>query len=202
MSPLLLNLYLDHVLDRKWQRSYGHIPLIRYADDILLLCTSQAQAGEAYAAIVALLRPTGMRIKESVDVGVRALTPGNAVEWMGYAIRRCSTGLRLSMAARAWNSLAESLKLAQEAPDAPIIANAVIEGWISQQGPCYPSLNMKRTYDRISGLANEEAFVEIRTRRATSNQWKKAYETWQEVKSNVLQRMGSPDAGCDDEDDE
>ena len=37
LSPLCLNLYLHHKLDGPWQKRCPKIPLIRYADDILLL---------------------------------------------------------------------------------------------------------------------------------------------------------------------
>ncbi len=37
LSPLLLNVYLDHFLDRPWAKQMPGCPLIRYADDLLVL---------------------------------------------------------------------------------------------------------------------------------------------------------------------
>jgi retron-type reverse transcriptase len=48
LSPLLLNLYLHHVLDRRWRERHPKIPLLRFADDILLLCRTGRRAGDAY----------------------------------------------------------------------------------------------------------------------------------------------------------
>jgi hypothetical protein len=48
LSPLFLNLYLDHCLDKMWRKLFPGIPLIRYADDILLLCRSRKEAVGAY----------------------------------------------------------------------------------------------------------------------------------------------------------
>src|SRR5262249_2770524 len=63
LSPLLLNLYLHHHLDRKWRASQPDVPLIRYADDLLLLCESPEEAAQAYDDLKDLLQPTGMVIK-------------------------------------------------------------------------------------------------------------------------------------------
>jgi group II intron reverse transcriptase/maturase len=47
ISPLLANIYL-HELDREWQRDCQHLGvLVRYADDLVVLCRSEAQANEA-----------------------------------------------------------------------------------------------------------------------------------------------------------
>ena len=37
LSPLLLNTYLDHLLDRPWAKRQPATPLIRVADDLLVL---------------------------------------------------------------------------------------------------------------------------------------------------------------------
>ena len=41
LSPLLLNLYLHHLLDVRWRTLHPDSPLLRYADDLLLLCRMQ-----------------------------------------------------------------------------------------------------------------------------------------------------------------
>lgn len=47
ISPLLANIYL-HELDREWQCDCQHLGvLVRYADDFVVLCKSEAQANEA-----------------------------------------------------------------------------------------------------------------------------------------------------------
>lgn len=44
ISPILSNLFLHDVLDCWLKRHYPHIPFIRYADDIICHCVSEAQA--------------------------------------------------------------------------------------------------------------------------------------------------------------
>ena len=47
ISPLLANIYLD-ALDSTWERQCRHLgTLVRYADDFVVLCRTQAQANEA-----------------------------------------------------------------------------------------------------------------------------------------------------------
>lgn len=55
ISPLLANIYLDH-LDGEWQRRYSHLGrLVRYADDFVVLCTTESQAHAARRAIEEIL---------------------------------------------------------------------------------------------------------------------------------------------------
>ena len=60
ISPLLSNIYL-HVLDRVWQRKCGHLGvLIRYADDFVVLCRTEANAREAHRRVGLILQHLGL----------------------------------------------------------------------------------------------------------------------------------------------
>jgi acyl carrier protein phosphodiesterase len=60
LSPLLLDTYLDHFLDRRWRKRHPKIPLPRVADDLLVLSRTAKEAKKAHATLEALLRPAGM----------------------------------------------------------------------------------------------------------------------------------------------
>jgi group II intron reverse transcriptase/maturase len=63
ISPLLCNVYL-HRLDRAWDtREYG--VLVRFADDLLVMCKSAQQADAALARLRALLAELGLEPKEA-----------------------------------------------------------------------------------------------------------------------------------------
>ncbi len=47
LSPLLLNVYLHHFLDKKWRRLHPDATLIRWADDLLVLCREQEPTSSA-----------------------------------------------------------------------------------------------------------------------------------------------------------
>ena len=51
LSPLLLNVYLDHFLDRVWRKHCPKLPLLRTADDMLILCTTEYEARMAYDSL-------------------------------------------------------------------------------------------------------------------------------------------------------
>ncbi|HVI17507.1 MAG TPA: reverse transcriptase domain-containing protein, partial [Gaiellales bacterium] len=58
ISPLLCNVYL-HRLDREWDtREFG--VLVRFADDLLVMCKSRQQAQAALARLRALLADLGL----------------------------------------------------------------------------------------------------------------------------------------------
>ena len=60
ISPLLANIYL-HAFDRAWAES-GTGELVRYADDFVVLCTSQSQAAEAHRRATAILGDLGLNL--------------------------------------------------------------------------------------------------------------------------------------------
>ncbi len=92
-SSLFLNVYADHHLDRPWRRHCA-APLLRFADDILVPCTSSEEAEEAQATLMKLLAPTGLRCKEP-KAGNKNIVDINRqeAEWLGYRIRWSSEGL-------------------------------------------------------------------------------------------------------------
>jgi CRISPR-associated protein Cas1 len=59
LSPVLSNLYLDSI-DEKIEK--GGVRLVRFADDFLLLCRSEAVAEGALARMTGLLREAGLQI--------------------------------------------------------------------------------------------------------------------------------------------
>jgi RNA-directed DNA polymerase len=61
VSPLLANVYL-HRIDRAWD-TRGHGVLVRFADDVVVMCVSRAQAEAALARLTALLADLGLEPK-------------------------------------------------------------------------------------------------------------------------------------------
>ena len=153
LSPLLLNLYLHHVLDREWRRRRPGVPLLRFADDILLLCRTPKQARAAYDDLADLLRPAGFGLKEARTDAVRRLDRGEVVRWMGFGIRAGEEGLRCSITTEAWERLAAAFDAAHGKPHSPIAAFASIIAWVRDKAPCYPHTVFDRAYERIERMA-------------------------------------------------
>jgi len=55
ISPLLANIYLD-ALDEAWERDFSHLgQIVRYADDLVVMCRRESQAREALRRVGEIL---------------------------------------------------------------------------------------------------------------------------------------------------
>jgi len=86
LSPLLMNIYLDHFLDRPWNKLHPDLPLIRTVDDVLILCRTVDEAHVAYADLEKLLRPAAMPLKGTEETSIKDLACGDTARWLGYEI--------------------------------------------------------------------------------------------------------------------
>jgi RNA-directed DNA polymerase len=82
VSPLLANVYL-HRLDRAWQ-AREHGVLVRYADDVLVLCTTREQAEAALARLAALLAELGLEPKAAKTRIVHLVEGGEGFDFLGF----------------------------------------------------------------------------------------------------------------------
>src|SRR5262249_43629189 len=87
-SPLALNLYLHDRLDYPWCQDQPRWPLIRVADDLLVLCRTARQARQAYAELHGRLQSAGMALKGTVETAVSDLAAGDSADWLGFVVRR------------------------------------------------------------------------------------------------------------------
>src|SRR6266545_855956 len=84
ISPLLANVYL-HALDRAWQERHGGLGvLVRYADDLVVLCRTQAQAEAALAELRALLADLGLELVEAKTRLVCLNEDGESFDFLGF----------------------------------------------------------------------------------------------------------------------
>jgi RNA-directed DNA polymerase len=82
LSPLLCNVYL-HRLDRSWSpREHG--VLVRFADDLLVMCASRQQAEAALARLRQLLAELGLEPKEAKTRIVHLEVGGEGVDFLGF----------------------------------------------------------------------------------------------------------------------
>jgi RNA-directed DNA polymerase len=84
ISPLLANLYLDP-LDHQMERAGWE--LVRYADDFVILCHSQAEAQAALGQVQVWVREAGLTLHPSKTRIVNAAQPGG-FDFLGYHFER------------------------------------------------------------------------------------------------------------------
>lgn len=84
ISPLLANLYLDPLDHRMAQAGYD---LVRYADDFVILCRTEAEARAALAAVAAWVAEAGLTLHPEKTRVVDATQRGG-FDFLGYHFER------------------------------------------------------------------------------------------------------------------
>jgi RNA-directed DNA polymerase len=144
ISPLLANLYL-HALDREWQERYRPLgELIRYADDLVILCPSAQAAEKALQVLTQLLADLGLEIN-SEKTSIRCLRFGQeGFDFLGFhfhkrASRRCKglAFLQRWPSSKAMNAVRQKIRaitqqrarLAQSVEEVICKINSILKGW-------------------------------------------------------------------------
>lgn len=82
ISPCLCNVYL-HRLDRQWTERGAGV-LVRYADDLLAMCRTRAEAEAALAALRTILAELGLELKDAKTRIVCMEEGGEGVDFLGF----------------------------------------------------------------------------------------------------------------------
>jgi RNA-directed DNA polymerase len=82
VSPLLCNVYL-HRIDRAWS-AREHGVLVRYADDVVVMCATREQAEAALARLRTLLADLGLEPKEAKTRIVHLREGGEGFDFLGF----------------------------------------------------------------------------------------------------------------------
>jgi group II intron reverse transcriptase/maturase len=85
ISPLLANVYLDR-LDRAWQ-TRGQGALVRYADDLVVMCRTERAAERALGALRSILADLGLAPKDAKTRIVHLREGGEGIDFLGFEHR-------------------------------------------------------------------------------------------------------------------
>ena len=184
LSPLLLDVYLDHFLVRRWERDCPDSLLLKYVDDILIACRTRTEAEVAAERLIRMLSNCGLSTKTDAQSSVFDLADSHPVEWLGMNLQLHGDELAITPADRCWVSLEASLVDVQGRPAASLLANQVVRGWVNQLGPCYESLNHHETYRRVREFAGVQGFDELLSLNKFQQEWDAAYRSWQSMRDN------------------
>ncbi|AWB66039.1 group II intron reverse transcriptase/maturase [Saccharobesus litoralis] len=160
ISPLLANIYLD-AFDQEMKRR-GH-RIVRYADDILILCNSQAGAKNA------LLKATLILEKELKLTVNRTKThiahSGDGVKFLGVEIGSQYTRIQDKKLKRFKSKVKEITKRNQGRNIESVIKelNPVVRGFVNY----FRIANCKREFDKLAG------WIRRRLRAIQLKQWKR-----------------------------
>ncbi len=182
VSPLFANIFFDWFFDRLWHRRHHDAlrPLFRYADDLMMMCSTEAEAFRIREELREMARSAGTPLKRSSEV-ICDLNRGDAVNWLGFLLRREGTRLAIRIGERAWENLASHLAEAHFGPASPLCAIEVVEGWLQQVGPCFPFEDRKSVLQRIKNTAAAQAFDEIPDPKRFEEVWSFAHAHWRRI---------------------
>jgi RNA-directed DNA polymerase len=163
ISPLLANIFLHHVFDEWISRQYPGCPFERYADDVVIHCSSHEQALEVKAAVQERLRRCKL---EAHPVKTRLVycrsdrrppdeTTPVQFDFLSYSFRprmakarngRLFTGYLPAISRNAARAIAEEIrswklhrKSDKELSDLSRMFNPKIRGWVAYFGRYYRS---------------------------------------------------------------
>jgi hypothetical protein len=196
LSPLMLNVYLHHLLDSWWLAEFPDVPLIRVADDLLVLAASHAEARAFYGCLCDRLVSIGMEAKHGWDLAVHDLGGRAHADWLGYRLRRGDGGLVVEIAPAAWSTLELHLGEAHKRPGSPVRAQETVRAWLDQLGPAHAHARRPDVYGRVARLARDAAFEELPGVRELDAVWQSAARRWDDVRRQTVLALAPQPAGA------
>jgi RNA-directed DNA polymerase len=162
ISPLLANIFLHYALDLWLVREFPAVQFERYADDVILHCTSKPQAQWVLDAIIERLAQVGLelnldktRIVYCKDSNRRGSHEHERFDFLGYTFRprlarnRAGEGF-VSFCPAVADAAAKMMRrrikrwrmhmwVGETLADLARSTNRIVQGWINYYGRFYPS---------------------------------------------------------------
>jgi RNA-directed DNA polymerase len=157
ISPLLSNLYL-HYLDTIWTKQFIHLgTIVRYADDLVILCRYKEQAMEAISVLKTVLQKLELTMNTSKSKLVHLWAGKEGFDFLGHTHRRMpfwgkngkviyflrsvpSKKTMKKMRARVKEELAPRERLGWSLNDLIKVMNPTIQGWKNYYGEIDPNM--------------------------------------------------------------
>jgi RNA-directed DNA polymerase len=178
ISPLLANIYLDP-LDRL-MAEHGY-PMVRYADDFVILTRSHAEAEAALALVAAWVAENGLTLHPEKTRIANCRKKGNGFEFLGYRFERGRRHVRKKSLDKLKDAIRDKTRRTRgQSLDAVIVdLNRTLRGWFGYFKHAHPSIFVEldqmirrrlrailRKQERRPGVGND---------RADHQRWPNAY---------------------------
>ena len=139
ISPLLANIYLDP-LDRL-MAEHGY-PMVRYADDFVILTRSRAQAEAALALVTAWVVANGLRLHSEKTQIANCRKKGNGFQFLGYRFDRGRRHVRKKSLDKLKETIREKTRRTRGQSLNTVIVdlNRTLKGWFGYFKHAHPSI--------------------------------------------------------------
>ena len=177
LSPLMLNTYLNHFLDRPWRREQPTLPLVRVADDLLLPCVNKKQAIKAHEFLSHLLLPAGMPLKFNFEDALHDLAGRRGGDLAGLQPQQ-GQGWPRSRNCHQVLGPAGGVHWPWQTPRAihPSGQSMSSQRWLRfSVAPAIPGPTVKRLRLKIIECAHQQGFEEVPKPLELLNSWQRAY---------------------------
>ncbi len=176
ISPLLSNIYLNP-LDH--QMANRGTEMVRYADDLVLVCRSQAEAEEALAVLTAWVTKSGLQLHPTKTRIVHTDDPGG-FEFLGYHFVRGRRWPRKKSLTKLKDSVRANTKRTDGRSLSAIIKtlNPTLRGWYQYFKHCYRTTfrNIDRwVRGRLRSILRRRAGRRGRGRGEDHHRWPNAF---------------------------
>ena len=174
VSPVLANLFMHYAFDAWMSSNHPDEPFVRYADDAVVHCRSEAEAEQLKAELQARfaevgleLHPTKTRIVYCQDSNRRGSYPNTSFDFLGYTFRprlvkskngRYFVGFTPAVSAKAQTAMRQKIHelhlvrrtdLALE--DLARRINPLLRGWIQYYG-LYHKLVLRKVLEHLNWI--------------------------------------------------
>lgn len=181
VSPLLCNVYLNR-LDRSWETETG--VLVRYADDLVVMCRTRLEAERALSRLTVLLAGLGLEPKLAKTRIVHLVEGGEGFDFLGFHHRlvraRGRTGARRFVFLARWPSrralqhardrlreLTARSRLLVHVEEVVGSLNRFLRGWAG----FFRIGNSARAFDKIRHHAFERLAIFVANLHRRSRRW-------------------------------
>jgi hypothetical protein len=195
---VLLNIYLDHVLDRWWRKTRPDVPLLRTADDLAILCRSRREAERVYPQLARRLQGVGFDLHGADSSHLFDLRQVH-VPFLGFNVQQRGSDWLITLPASFRKRLEHRIHRLQCAPDGLPTAVHGIEGLFSQLGPAFHDADRPQLYGEMTAALTAKGLQAAVRNERWEQLWQTAWMRWQ----SILARQQKNRSGkhCDDDDD-
>jgi group II intron reverse transcriptase/maturase len=198
ISPLLANVAL-HVLDEVWQRQHWRLGvLVRYADDLVVICPTRQRAEQARRRVSVILAPLGLRLNPD-KTRIACLTRGaEGFDFLGFHHHKVESFrwrghwyLQRWPSKRAMASIRAKVRAATDrrfggTPWAIVVANLnqVLRGWTAY----FRYGNSARKFEDIDVYVHERLAI-LASRKHGLPGWNLGRFTWEWLRALRVYRL-------------